>query len=212
MSPPSSPSLGFIHRFLPSATGSPRTLLLLHGTGGNEDDLLSLGQALDSSAARLSPRGKVLENGMPRFFRRLAEGVFDLDDLRARTGQLADFVAAARRGYAIGAPIAVGFSNGANVAAALLLLRPGTLRGALLLRPMVPLVPEPLPALDGVPVQIVAGRTDPIVSPAGTEALAELLRTCGAEVRIAWLAGGHGLAREDLEIGQRWLAGLGPDR
>jgi phospholipase/carboxylesterase len=200
--------LGFRHRFVPGTDPAAPPLLLLHGTGGTEDDLLPMGEALRPGAALLSPRGQVLENGMPRFFRRLAEGVFDLDDLRARTGQLADFVEAARREYAIGAPIAVGFSNGANVAAALLLLRPGTLRGALLLRPMVPLVPEPLPALDGVAVQIVAGRTDPIVSPAGTEALAELLRTCGAEVRIAWLAGGHGLAREDLAIGQRWLAGL----
>ena len=204
--------LGFRHRFVPGTDPAAPPLLLLHGTGGNENDLLPMGEALRPGAALLSPRGQVLENGMPRFFRRLAEGVFDLDDLRARTGQLADFVEAARREYGIGAPIAVGFSNGANVAAALLLLRPGTLRGALLLRPMVPLVPEPLPALGGVPVQIVAGRTDPIVPPAGTEALAELLRTCGAEVRIAWLAGGHGLAGEDLEIGQRWMAGQGASR
>jgi phospholipase/carboxylesterase len=200
--------LGFRHRFVPGTDAGAPPLLLLHGTGGNENDLLPLGEALRPGAALLSPRGQVLENGMPRFFRRLAEGVFDLDDLRTRTGQLADFVDAARREYGLGPPIAVGFSNGANVAAALLLLRPGTVRGALLLRPMVPLVPEPLPALDGTPVQIVAGRSDPIVPPAGTEALAELLRTSGAQVRIAWLAGGHGLASEDLEIGQRWLAGV----
>src|SRR5687768_8780947 len=196
--------LEFVHRFLPES--GELTLVLLHGTGGDENDLLQLGRALDASAALLSPRGQVLENGMPRFFRRLAEGVFDLDDLRARTHQLADFVDAARREYSIEMPLAVGFSNGANVAAALLLLRPGVLRGALLLRPMVPLVPEPLPALEGLPVQVVAGRADPIVPPAGTEALAELLSKAGADVRIAWLAGGHGLTREDLEIGRRWLA------
>ena len=199
---------GFQHRFVPGTDPSAPPLLLLHGTGGNENDLLPLGEALSPGSALLSPRGQVLENGMPRFFRRLAEGVFDLEDLTVRTHQLADFVEAAGRKYEAARPIAVGFSNGANVAAAMLLLRPGTLRGALLLRPMVPIIPDPLPALGAIPIQIVAGRTDPIVLPSGTEALAELLRKAGAEVRIAWLPGGHGLVREDLEIGQRWLAGL----
>jgi phospholipase/carboxylesterase len=197
--------LGFTHRFVPGTDPAAPPLLLLHGTGGNEDDLLPLGEALSPGSARLSPRGQVLENGMPRFFRRLAEGVFDLDDLRARTGQLAEFVDGARREYGIPAPIAVGFSNGANIAAALLLLRPGTLSGGLLLRPMVPLVPDPLPRLDHIPVQIVAGRTDPIVPPTLTEELASLLRRSGADVDIEWLPGGHGLARQDLEIGKRWL-------
>ncbi|HEX6106139.1 MAG TPA: alpha/beta hydrolase [Gemmatimonadales bacterium] len=196
----------FQHRFLPGTDPAAPPLLLLHGTGGNEEDLLPFGEALRPGAARLSPRGQVLENGMPRFFRRLAEGVFDLEDLRARTHQLADFVEAAEREYAIGPPLAVGFSNGANIAAAVLLLRPGTLRGALLLRPMVPLVPESLPALEGAPVQIVAGRTDPIVAPAQTEALAELLVRAGAKVRLSWLPGGHGLTRQDLEIGREWIA------
>jgi phospholipase/carboxylesterase len=196
---------GFTHRFVPGTDPAAPPLLLLHGTGGNEDDLLPLGEALSPGSARLSPRGQVLENGMPRFFRRLAEGVFDLDDLRARTGQLAEFVDGARREYGIPAPIAVGFSNGANIAAALLLLRPGTLSGGLLLRPMVPLVPDPLPRLDHIPVQIVAGRADPIVPPALTEELASLLRRSGADVAIEWLPGGHGLARQDLEIGKRWL-------
>lgn len=202
--------LGFQHRFLPGRDPAAPALLLLHGTGGNEDDLLPLGEALHPGAARLSPRGPVLENGMPRFFRRLAEGVFDLEDLRLRTEQLADFVDAARREYGIEPPIAVGFSNGANIAAALLLLRPGTLSGALLLRPMVPLVPDPLPGLDGVPVQLVAGRMDPIVPPAQTEELAELLGRAGAEVQVSWLPGGHALTREDLEIGRRWLQSIAP--
>jgi phospholipase/carboxylesterase len=195
------------HRFVAGTPGAP-TLLLLHGTGGNEDDLLPLGEMLRPGAARLSPRGQVLENGMPRFFRRLAEGVFDLDDLRARAAELAEFVQAARTTYPMGdrPPIAVGLSNGANIAAALLLLHPGTLGGALLLRPMVPLVPDPLPQLGGVPVQILAGLADPLVTPAQTDALADLLRRSGATVTVDRVAGGHGLTREDLALGQRWMA------
>jgi phospholipase/carboxylesterase len=203
------PALGFIHRFAPATRPGLPALLLLHGTGGNEDDLLPLGERLLAGAARLSPRGQVLERGMPRFFRRIAEGVFDLDDLRRRTDELAEFVAAARAEYGLPAPpVAVGFSNGANIAAALLLLRPGALGGALLLRPMVPLVPDPLPALGGVPVQINAGLADPIVPPAQSEALADLLRRAGAEVSIDWLPVGHALNGADLEIGERFLAEL----
>jgi phospholipase/carboxylesterase len=200
------PDLGFVHRFVPGAPGAP-VLLLLHGTGGDENDLLPLGQALVPAAARLSPRGKVLENGMPRFFRRLAEGVFDLDDLRRRTHELGEFVEAADRAYGLGGrkPIAVGFSNGANIAASLLLLRPGTLGGALLIRPMVPLVPESPPDLRGVPVQINAGQVDPLVPPAQSEALAKLLTDAGATVRLRRVAGGHALTREDLETGKDWF-------
>ncbi len=200
------PDLGFVHRFLPGGPNLP-VLLLLHGTGGDESDLLPLGEALLPGAARLSPRGKVLENGMPRFFRRIAEGVFDLDDLRKRTHELADFVEAADSTYDLGGrrPYAVGFSNGANIAAALLLLRPGTLGGALLIRPMVPLIPEPLPQLSGVPVQINAGQADPIVPPPQSEALAKLLSDAGASVKLHWIAGGHALTREDLEAGKEWF-------
>jgi len=200
------PDLGFVHRFLPGGPNLP-VLLLLHGTGGDESDLLPLGEALLPGAARLSPRGKVLENGMPRFFRRLAEGVFDLDDLRKRTHELADFVEAADRAYDLGGrrPFAVGFSNGANIAAALLLLRPETLGGALLIRPMVPLVPESLPDLSGVSVQINVGQADPIVPPLQSEALAKLLTDAGASVKVHWTAGGHGLTREDLEAGREWF-------
>ena len=200
---------GFSHRFVPATRPGLPALLLLHGTGGSEDDLLPLGERLLPGAARLSPRGQVLENGMPRFFRRLAEGVFDLDDLRRRTHELADFVEAARTRYDLGPlpPVAVGLSNGANIAAAMLLLRPGTLSGALLIRPMVPLVPDPLPALAGVPVQINAGTADPIVTPAQSEALAELLRRAGAAVTIDWIRGSHGLTPQDLDVGARFLAG-----
>jgi predicted esterase len=149
----------------------------------------------------------VLENGMPRFFRRLAEGVFDLDDLRKRTHELADFVEDARKAYDLGErrPVAVGFSNGANIAAALLLLRPAALDGALLIRPMVPLVPDALPDLRGVPVQINAGQVDPLVPGPQSEALAKLLGDAGASVELRWIAGGHALTREDLDVGKSWF-------
>lgn len=202
-----SSDLAFVHRFVPGTRPGGAALLLLHGTGGNEDDLLSLGRTLAPEAPLLSPRGRVLENGMPRFFRRHAEGVFDLDDLRLRAGELASFLAWARGKYGLGEvpPIAVGFSNGANIGAALLLLHPGSLSAALLLRPMVPLVPDPLPALDDVRVLIAAGRSDPIISSEQSQALADLLGKAGAEVTLHWSNAGHGLTREDLETSQRWM-------
>jgi phospholipase/carboxylesterase len=207
------PELGMAHRFVPASLPGLPSLLLLHGTGGTEDDLLPLGERLLPGAALLSPRGRVLENGMPRFFRRLAEGVFDLDDLRRRTDELAEFVEAARRQYELPEPpIAVGFSNGANIAASVLLLRPGALGGGLLLRPMVPLVPDPLPALGGVPVQINAGMADPIVTPAQSEALGELLRQSGAAVSLDWIRAGHTLTPSDLDIGARWIGRVVAER
>src|SRR5215207_5564250 len=141
--------LAFVHQFVPAQADGAPTLLLLHGTGGNEHDLLDLGRALYPRAALLSPRGQVRENGMPRFFRRLAEGVFDLDDLRRRTADLAAFIAAASAAYGFDPRrvIAVGYSNGANIAASLLLLYPAALAGAVLFHAMVPLVPEELPSL-----------------------------------------------------------------
>ena len=201
--------LGLLHRFVPGT--SPTTLLLLHGTGGDENDLLQLGQQLLPGAALLSPRGQVLEGGMPRFFRRLAPGVFDLDDLRDRTHELAEFVAAAARAYELdaGRIVALGYSNGANIAASLLLLRPGVLAGAALLRPMVPLVPEPLPDLRGLPVLIAAGQHDTMVAPDESERLAELLRQAGAEVALLWSPAGHGLTAQELQGVQSWLEELG---
>jgi predicted esterase len=197
----------FVHRFVSGTRPEAAPLLLLHGTGGNEDDLVSLGRTFAPEAPLLSPRGRVLENGMPRFFRRHAEGVFDLDDLRFRAAELAEFLSWAREKYGLGevAPIAVGFSNGANIAAALLLLHPGSLSAAMLLRPMVPLVPDSLPVLDDVRVLIAAGRSDPIISSQQSQALADLLNKAGAEVTLHWSDAGHGLTREDLEIGQRWM-------
>lgn len=203
--------LGFIHSFVPAQElDSSFTLLLLHGTGGNERDLLPLGRSLAPGAALLSPRGKVLENGMPRFFRRLAEGVFDLDDLRFRTQELTDFVEAASAVYSFDPSkvIAVGYSNGANIAASILLLRPRLLAGAVLFRPMVPLVPETLPDLSGISVFISAGRVDPIVPQEQTERLVTLLQDCGADVTLHWQNGGHTLSAQEVDEAKEWLSDL----
>jgi predicted esterase len=200
-------ALDFVHIYRPGKTPDAPTLLLLHGTGGNERDLLPLASELLPTAAILSPRGKVLEQGMPRFFRRLAEGVFDLEDLRARTAELGEFVTAAAAGYRFDAArvIAVGFSNGANIAGSLLLLRPAVLQRAVLFRAMVPLVPDPLPALPNTPVLISNGRADPIVPQSESERLAALLRESGADVTLAWQNAGHQLVREDLDRAREWL-------
>jgi predicted esterase len=195
----------FIHTFVPG--NSLRTLVLLHGTGGNEQDLIALGHELDPNAALLSPRGKVLENGMPRFFRRLAEGVFDLEDLKYRTNELADFVAAAAQhyGFTTDELIAVGYSNGANIAASMLLLRPEIMRRAILFRAMVPLVPQTLPDLSSGRVWIGAGDNDPIVPASETKGLGELLRRAGADVTIRFAQAGHGLTNQDVEAARVWL-------
>ena len=202
------PQPDFIHQFVPGA--SSRTLLLLHGTGGNERDLIALGRDLDPNAALLSPRGKVFENGMPRFFRRLAEGVFDLEDLKHRTNELADFVAAAAQHYGFASDnlVAVGYSNGANIAASMLLLRPETLPTAILFRAMVPLHPETEPNLSSVRVWIGAGTNDPIIPMSETNALAELLRNAGADVTIRYFQAGHELTMADVESVREWLRTL----
>ena len=199
--------LDFVHVYQPPSTRSAPVLLLLHGTGGNEHDLVPFGQALVPGAAILSPRGKVLERGMPRFFRRLAEGVFDLDDLKFRTQELAAFLreAAARYGFDQSKLTAVGFSNGANIAGSLLLLSPKSLAGAVLIRAMVPIVPDPLPQLAHIPVLVVNGRQDPYVSPSQTEDLIDLLRRAGADVTLTWQPGGHGLTEADVTEAGRWL-------
>jgi phospholipase/carboxylesterase len=202
--------LGFLHRFVPGT--SSRTLLLLHGTGGNEGDLLPLGRALDAEAALLSPRGKVLENGMPRFFRRLAEGVFDEKDLIRRAHELADFIEAAAAHYSFDPKkaVAVGYSNGANIAGGVLLLRPGVLCGAALWRPMVPLRPKALPELQGAPVLVSVGNQDPIVPAENARELVTLLRRAGADVTVCFENAGHGLTDATFASTQRWLGEKAP--
>jgi phospholipase/carboxylesterase len=202
------PQPDFIHEFVPGT--SKRTLLLLHGTGGNERDLVPLGRELDPNAALLSPRGKVLENGMPRFFRRLAEGVFDLEDLKHRANELTDFVAAAAQhyGFATDQLVAVGYSNGANIAASMLLLRPEIMHRAILFRAMVPLIPDTSPDLSSVHVWIGAGNQDPIIPPSEVQRLVELLRHAGADVTIRFFNAGHGLTNDDVVTARDWLEKL----
>lgn len=200
--------LGFIHRFIPATRPGLPPLLLLHGTGGDENDLVALGEQLSPGAALLSPRGKVTENGMPRFFRRLAEGVFDQADLKLRTAELADFIAAARKTYALEAPIAVGFSNGANIAASLLLARPDALRGAVLLRAMLPFEPQSPPVLAGKPVLLLSGSNDPMISAAGRDRLVAVLRAAGADLTYKALPTGHNLTQNDFTTAGYWLEQL----
>ena len=203
---PQPPELGFVHRFEPATRPGLPPLLLLHGTGGDENDLVPLGARIAPGAALLSPRGKVRENGMPRFFRRLAEGVFDLDDLKARAHELGEFVERARTTYGLDKPIAAGFSNGANIASAVMLLRPEILAGAILMRGTVPFVPGEMPDLAGIPVLILAGSADPMVSPDGRAALADLLKKAGAAVTAVEIEAGHGLTMQDIALASRWLA------
>ena len=204
---------GFAHNYLPGdQVGSGVTLLLLHGTGGNEDDLIPLGQQLLPDAAILSPRGKVSEHGAPRFFRRLAEGVFDHEDLVFRTHELADFVdrAADQYGFDRQKLVAVGYSNGANIAASLMLLHPNLLRAAVLLRAMVPFEPEGTPDLSGMPVFLAAGRRDTMIPPENTERLAEILRDAGADLDLRWKNVGHPLTYQEIEEATAWLSGVVP--
>jgi predicted esterase len=204
---PATQDLGFAHVFEPGS--SDWTLLLLHGTGGDEHDLVGLGRQLAPTAARLSPRGQVLENGMPRFFRRLAVGQLDIPDLLARTDQLADFVAEAATAYGRdpGKVVAVGLSNGANIADSLLLRHPATLRAAGLLRPMLPYEPEQIPKLTGTDVLIEAGERDPYSPAEQVTRLTEILRAGGAEVTTTVAPGaGHGLTQDDLRRLAAWVS------
>jgi phospholipase/carboxylesterase len=195
----------FIHRFEPATGAGSSPLLLLHGTGGDENDLLGLGKMISPGSALLSTRGRVLEQGMPRFFHRLAEGVFDEDDVRRRAHELGGFVAEARQRYGLAAPIAVGFSNGANIAAALLLLKPDALAGAILLRAMVPLSDPPKAELGGKPVLLLSGQADPIVPASNSAKLGSLLTEAGARVEHRVLPAGHQLSQADVTLARGWI-------
>lgn len=198
-------TLSFTHLFVPATAPNRPPLLLLHGTGSDESDLLPLGRTVSPGSALLSPRGKVLENGMPRFFRRFAEGVFDEEDVKARANELADFVAEAREIYELAAPLAVGFSNGANIAAAMLLVRPEALAGAALLRAMVPLSAPPEADLSGRQVLVLSGSMDPIVPAANAAQLVRMLADSGADVQHRSLPAGHGLSQADVSLTKDWI-------
>ncbi|HEV1998958.1 MAG TPA: alpha/beta hydrolase [Xanthobacteraceae bacterium] len=202
----STPELGFVHRFVPASDPDRPPLLLLHGTGGDESDLLPLAERVAPGSALLSPRGKVLEDGMPRFFRRYADGRFDMEDLRLRSHELADFVERARAAYGIDKPIALGFSNGANIATYTLLSHPDLFAGALLIRATTAAMPRPLPELKGLPVLLLSGRDDAYSSPEKREQLPSLLREAGANLRHEIVPTGHGLSAEDLAIAEKWLS------
>lgn len=202
--------LGFPYRFVPGEDDRAPALLLLHGTGADEDDLLPLGRHLLPGAPMISPRGKVNENGMPRWFRRLAEGVFDTEDIVRRTAELAAFVDAARALHDLDSRdvVAAGFSNGANIAAALLLLHPSVLRGALLFSSMLPLAPDRRPDLAHAAVFMSAGRVDSMAPPDQAEALARVLTDAGAAVTLHWHDAGHGIDMAQVEVGRDWLVKL----
>jgi predicted esterase len=198
----------FAHRFVPALEEGQPLMLLLHGTGGDENDLIPLGRMLAPGAAILSPRGQVLENGMPRFFRRHSEGVFDLEDLEARTQALADWLVVARAAYEVEdrPVVAAGFSNGANIAAAMLLRRPEVLAGAVLFRATLPMEPGAAPDVRGRRIFMAEARDDPYVRVPDAERLIALLEEGGATVTARWSDGGHGLNPADVAAARTWFA------
>lgn len=198
------------HIFNKGKDPSKPTLLLLHGTGGNELDLLPLAGKIDAEASVLSVRGKVLENGMPRFFRRLAEGVFDEGDLIFRTQELKDFLNEAAEKYDFNRDniIAIGYSNGANIAASLLFHYENALKGAILHHPMVPRRGIELPDITGKSVFIGAGTNDPICPATESEELKTLLENAGADVSIHWESFGHQLTLNEVEAAAEWYRNI----
>lgn len=201
-------SLGFIHRFLPATDPAQRaTILLLHGTGGDENDLISFGQAVAPGAALLSPRGGATENGAPRFFRRIAEGKFDPAEVRARAADLAAFIRAAVTEYQLDPDtiFALGYSNGANIASTVMFTEPALMRGAILFRPMVVLDITEKKSLAGRSVFIAAGRLDPIVPGDQPERLAAMFRDRAAAVTVSWQLGGHNLTPSDIREAAQWF-------
>ncbi len=201
--------LGFIHRFVPPEdSASGETLIVLHGTGGNENDLVGIGQTIAPGAAILSPRGNVLENGAPRFFKRLAEGVFDPKEVRSRSEELARFIRAAITKYGLDPTriYALGYSNGANIASTVMFVEPGLIQGAILFRPMLVFEPQEQNDLSGSSVFISAGRMDPIVPASSIERLVELFESRHGEVTLKWQLAGHNLVPSEVREAADWLA------
>lgn len=198
---------GYEYQYLPPVAGDKRLLVLLHGTGGDENSLIELGRLMDPNAGILSPRGKSSEEGVNRFFRRHEEGVFDEEDLKEKAEDLADFIAHVTDHHYFEEVIAVGYSNGANIALAILLLHPEVLNGVLALRGMLPIHPSHLPDLSEKHVLLLSGKDDTIIPRSGVEALVELLEKGNAILHHEWLPTGHNLMRRDIEDAASWLAG-----
>lgn len=198
--------LSFVHAFRKGSGLGLAPLLLLHGTGGDESSMMPLAGMLAPGRDVIAPRGPVIENGMPRFFRRFAEGVFDLDDVRRRAADLGSFIASARALYRFGAPLAVGYSNGANIAAALLLTQADCLAGAVLFRAMETLPGPAAAPLPRTPVLLLSGRSDPIVPVSTAQRLAGQLTEAGAALHHEWLDAGHGLVERDIAAARAWLS------
>lgn len=201
-------SHSFKHIYRPGTGANPLSLLLLHGTGGDEHDLVPLAEVVAQGAAIISPRGQVSENGAPRFFRRFAEGTLDIEDWRERSEALAEFVAvvSAERGISPNTLFALGYSNGANIAQGLLLLRPNVLSGAVLFRPMFVTDDVPMQDLTGRPVLLLGGNHDPIIPPEDLSLIAQQLEKRGAQVTVKRTHASHGLVQDDVINAQRWLA------
>jgi phospholipase/carboxylesterase len=200
---------GFIHRFVPAKdSASSDTLIVLHGTGGDENGLIEIGQAIAPGAAIVSPRGNVLEKGAPRFFKRIAEGVFDPKEVRSRAVELARFIRAAVVAYRLDSTrvFALGYSNGANIASTVMFVEPGILQGAVLFRPMLVYEPTETPDLSGSAVFISAGRMDPIVPAASVERLVELFDSARSEVTLKWQLAGHSLVPGEVREAAEWFA------
>jgi len=196
-----------IHVFRKGTDPTRPTLVLFHGTGGNEHDLLPLAELLSPGSSVLGIRGNVLENGMPRFFRRLSEGVFDEADLILRTREIKQFLNEAAKQYDFDAGhlATVGYSNGANIAGSLLLHYKDIFTSAVLLHPMVPLRGLALPSMNGVSVFIGAGLNDPMIPAEETRELEELLQGAGAAVTVHWGNQGHRLSPAEAEAAKNWL-------
>ena len=197
--------LGFIYNYIPGSREN--VLFLLHGTGGNEDDLLTVGQMLDRRASIISPRGKVLENGMPRFFRRISPGVFDIEDLKFRVNELGEFIdlVCKKHSFRSKSLVVVGYSNGANIAVSLVLLKPTSLKRLILFRAMLPLVPDRIPDLNGTSVFISGGKYDEMISVKNTLELKSIFQKSGASIEMNWEESTHALTSDEVSKAREWL-------
>lgn len=197
--------MSFVYRYLPGTGEDPRTAIVFHGTGGDENSLVPFAQSLMPGAAILSLRGRVDENGMPRFFRRFAEGAFDYDSIRIESDAVAEFLKQASVDYGIDleTAVGVGYSNGANIAWSTLLRHPGSFGTLVLFRPMVTL--DDSSDLTGKRIFVGTAEQDPIVPIENVQRLIEQMKSCGAQVEVSWHPGGHQLTRGEITLASSWL-------